>query len=130
MKNKLIYQALVTDTNEDTYEYFNIEADNLNNAGAAVRELFTSDHPDKTWTTISIRPKEDTPSFSLDLEQCPPIYRADLRMTIEEEIRNAVKIRNAIEEHNETRTRKDEYQATLEYIVFLNRTLEKLEEIY
>lgn len=67
--------------------------------------------------------------FLLDLEQCPPFYRADLRMAIEEEIRKAVRIRNAIEEHNETKTRKDEYQATLEYIMFLNRALGKLEGV-
>jgi hypothetical protein len=50
-------------------------------------------------------------------------------MAIQEEIRNAVKIRNAFEEHNETQSRKDEYQATLEYIMFLNRALGKLEGV-
>ena len=69
------------------------------------------------------------PLFLIDLEQCPPFYRTDLRMAIQEEIRNAVKIRNAFEEHNETQSRKDEYQATLEYIVFLNRALGKLEGV-
>lgn len=69
------------------------------------------------------------PLFLLDLEQCPPFYRTDLRMAIEEEIRKAVKIRNAFEEHNETQSRKDEYQATLEYIMFLNRALGKLEGV-
>ena len=69
------------------------------------------------------------PLFLLDLEQCPPFYRANLRMVIEEEIRNAVKVKNAIEEHNETKTRKDEYEATLEYIMFLNRALGKLEGV-
>lgn len=69
------------------------------------------------------------PLFLLDLEQCPPFYRTDLRMVIQEEIRNTVKIRNAFEEHNETQSRKDEYQATLEYIMFLNRALEKLEGV-
>ena len=34
-----------------------------------------------------------------------------------------------IEEHNETKTRKDEYQATLEYIMFLHRSLGKLEGV-
>ena len=69
------------------------------------------------------------PLFSIDLEQCPPFYRADLRMAIQLEIRTAIRIRNAIEEHNETQSRKDEYQATLEYIIFLNRALEKLEGV-
>ena len=69
------------------------------------------------------------PLFLIDLEQCPPFYRADLRMAIQEEIRTAIRIRNAIEEHNETQSRKDEYQATLEYIIFLNRALEKLEGV-
>ena len=69
------------------------------------------------------------PIFLVDLEQCPPFYRADLRMAIEEEVRKAVRIRNAIEEHNETQSRKDEYQATLEYIMFLNRALGKLEGV-
>ena len=69
------------------------------------------------------------PLFLLDLEQCPPFYRADLRMAIEEKIRKAVRIRNAIEEHNETKTRKDEYQVTLEYIMFLNRALGRLEAL-
>lgn len=69
------------------------------------------------------------PIFLVDLEQCPPFYRADLKMAIEEEIHKAVRIRNAIEEHNETKTRKDEYQATLEYIMFLHRSLGKLEGV-
>ena len=69
------------------------------------------------------------PLFLLDLEQCPPFYRTDLKMTIEEEIGKAVRIRNTIEEHNETKTRKDEYQATLGYIMFLNRALGKLEGV-
>ena len=69
------------------------------------------------------------PLFLVDLEQCPPFYRTDLRMAIEEEIHKAVRVRNAFEEHNETNTRKDEYQATLEYIMFLNRALKKLEEV-
>lgn len=69
------------------------------------------------------------PLFLLDLEQCPPFYRADLKMAIEEEVRKAVKIRNAFEEHNETQSREDEYQATLEYIMFLNRALGKLEGV-
>jgi hypothetical protein len=69
------------------------------------------------------------PIFLVDLEQCPPFYRADLRMAIQEEICKAVRIRNAIEEHNETQSRKDEYQATLEYIMFLNRALGKLEGV-
>ena len=69
------------------------------------------------------------PIFLVDLEQCPPFYRADLKMAIEEEIHKAVRIRNAIEEHNETKSRKDEYQATLEYIMFLHRSLGKLEGV-
>ena len=69
------------------------------------------------------------PLFLVDLEQCPPFYRADLKMAIEEEIHKAVRIRNAIEEHNETNTRKDEYQATLEYIIFLLRSLGELEGV-
>jgi len=69
------------------------------------------------------------PLFLLDLEQCPPFYRADLRMIIEEEICKAVRIKNAIEEHNETKTRQDEYQATLKYIMFLNIALGKLEGV-
>ena len=69
------------------------------------------------------------PLFLLDLEQCPPFYRGDLKMAIEEEICKAVRIRNAFEEHNETKSRKDEYLATLEYIMFLNRALEKLEGV-
>jgi hypothetical protein len=50
-------------------------------------------------------------------------------MAIEEEIHKAVRIRNAFEEHNETNTRKDEYQATLEYIMFLHRALGRLEGV-
>lgn len=69
------------------------------------------------------------PLFLVDLEQCPPFYRGDLKMAIEEEIHKAVRIRNAFEEHNETNTRKDEYQATLEYIMFLHRALGKLEGV-
>ena len=69
------------------------------------------------------------PIFLVDLEQCPPFYRADLKMAIEEEIHKAVRIRNAFEEHNETKSRKDEYQATLEYIMFLQRALGKLEGV-
>ena len=69
------------------------------------------------------------PLFLVDLEQCPPFYRGDLKMAIEEEIHKAVRIRNAYEEHNETNTRKDEYQATLEYIMFLHRVLGKLEGV-
>lgn len=69
------------------------------------------------------------PLFLIDLEQCPPFYRADLRMTIQEEIQKAMRIVKAIEEHNETKTRKDEYQATLDYLVFLNRTLSRLEAL-
>ena len=69
------------------------------------------------------------PLFLVDLEQCPPFYRGDLKMAIEEEIHKAVRIRNAFEEHNETKTRKDEYQATLEYIMFLHRSLGKLEGV-
>ena len=69
------------------------------------------------------------PLFLIDLEQCPPFYRADLRMAIQEEIRKTIRIRNAIEEHNETKTRKDEYQATLDYLTFLNRALSRLEAL-
>ena len=69
------------------------------------------------------------PLFLIDLEQCPPFYRADLRMAIQEEIRKTIRIRNAIEEHNETNTRKDEYQATLDYLTFLNRALGRLEAL-
>ena len=69
------------------------------------------------------------PLFLIDLEQCPPFYRADLRMTIQEEIHKTIRIRNAIEEHNETKTRKDEYQATLDYLTFLNRALDRLEAL-
>ena len=69
------------------------------------------------------------PLFLLDLEQCPPFYRTDLRMAIQEEVYKAVRIRNAIEEHNETKSRADEYQATLEYIMFLHRALGKLEGV-
>ena len=69
------------------------------------------------------------PLFLIDLEQCPPFYRADLRMAIQEEIRKTIRIRNAIEEHNETKTRKDEYQATLDYLTFLNRALGRLEAL-
>ena len=69
------------------------------------------------------------PLFLVDLEQCPPFYRGDLKIAIEEEIHKAVRIRNAFEEHNETNTRKDEYQATLEYIMFLHRALGKLEGV-
>lgn len=69
------------------------------------------------------------PIFLVDLEQCPPFYHPDLKMAIEEEIHKAVRIRNAIEEHNETKSRKDEYQATLEYIMFLHRSLGKLEGV-
>lgn len=67
------------------------------------------------------------PIFLIDLEQCPPFYRADLRMVIQEEIRKTEKIRDAIEEHNETKSRKNEYQATLEYVRFLQRALGRLE---
>lgn len=69
------------------------------------------------------------PLFLIDLEQCPPFYRADLRMTIQEEIQKAERIQKAIEDHKETKSRKDEYQATLEYIMFLNRALGKLEGV-
>lgn len=69
------------------------------------------------------------PLFLIDLEQCPPFYRADLRMAIQEEIRKTIRIRNAIEEHNETKTRKDEYQATLDYLTFLNKALGRLEAL-
>ena len=67
--------------------------------------------------------------FLVDLEQCPPFYRTDLRMAIEEEIHKAIRIRNTFEEHNETKTRKDEYQATLDYLAFLNRMLDRLEAL-
>ena len=69
------------------------------------------------------------PLFLVDLEQCPPFYRADLRMAIEVEIHGVIRIKNAIEEHNETKTRKDEYQATLEYLTFLNKALDRLEAL-
>lgn len=69
------------------------------------------------------------PLFLLDLEQCPPFYRADLRIALELEVRQAIRIRNAIEEYNETQSREDEYKATLDYIMFLNRALEKLEGV-
>ena len=72
---------------------------------------------------------DNMPLFLIDLEQCPPFYRADLRMAIQEEIRKTIRIRNAIEEHNETKTRKDEYQATLDYLTFLNRALGRLEAL-
>ena len=69
------------------------------------------------------------PLFLIDLEQCPSFYRADLRMAIEEEVRKAVRIRNAIEEHNETKIRQDEYQDVLNYISFLNKILNKIKEL-
>lgn len=69
------------------------------------------------------------PLFLIDLEQCPSFYRVDLRMAIEEEVRKAIRIRNAIEEHNETKTRKDEYQDVLDYISFLNKILNKIKSL-
>lgn len=53
------YQALVVDTNDNTYEYLDIEADDIQSATAVVREFFVEDYPDKAWKSISIKLKEE-----------------------------------------------------------------------
>lgn len=67
--------------------------------------------------------------FLVDLEQCPSFYHVDLQMAIEEEIDKAKRIKKLIEDYNETEEQKEEYQDTLEYIKFLNKALEKMEEM-
>lgn len=69
------------------------------------------------------------PLFLIDLEQCPPFYRTDLKRVISEEIQNVIKVKKVIEDHNEIETHKDEYQAASEYIKFLNKGLDKLEAL-